>query len=236
MAKYSVRHDKTEVHGGFLSDGKVALGLTIGLLSAILFFVFGQQEISGFGAQNSLRVIPIVVSLLVAGASTTLAAKALTEQSKAREAATDPVLIAHFGQREDAREVITFNVSNVGAGAALNVALDIEEPADNLLKRDLFVNIFDKHHIFTVIPHNKSVKFSLGVGWRLLGEKPLPPFAVSLVYEDLAGGEYRSNFVLDIREMAKLGADKSPEMRMVSALEKIALSVEQKNKSDVYAK
>ncbi|AUQ55399.1 hypothetical protein MACH17_06830 [Phaeobacter inhibens] len=222
MGKYSIRHDKSEAGGGYLADGKVALGLTIGLLSAVLLIVLLGGKLADLDFNSLVDITPILISILVAGASTFLAARALSEQGQAREAATDPVLVAHFGQREDARDVITLNVTNVGAGAAIKVELDVEEPDDDLMKRDLFVNVFVKHHIFSVIPQNRSVQFSLGFGWDLLGENPLPPFSVTLRYEDLAGGRYRSDFTLDVREMEKLSADKSPEMRMVDALEKIA--------------
>jgi hypothetical protein len=62
----------------------------------------------------------------------------------------------------------------------------------------------------------------LALGWDLLGENPLPPFAASLTYEDLAGGEYESLFSIDVRELDGLGANKSPQMRMVKALEDVA--------------
>jgi hypothetical protein len=62
----------------------------------------------------------------------------------------------------------------------------------------------------------------LAVAWELLGANPLPPFQAKLAYEDLAGGQYESAFTIDVREMEGLGANKSPQMRIVAALEKIA--------------
>jgi hypothetical protein len=170
-------------------------------------------------------------------ASTYFAANALLEQRKMREAGTDPVLIAHLGQREDARELVTFKLSNVGAGAALNVQLEVERPADDTddwEKRHFLQNIFKSREPFAVILQGDSIEFSLALGWHLLGQDPaksidanlplcpLPPFRAKLSYEDLAGGKYDSEFTIDVSEMEGLGANKSPQMRMVAALEAIA--------------
>ena len=121
MAKYTIRHDKNEPTGLFTGDGRLALGITIGALGVVLSFL----AIEFFWGANSrseyISIVPVVISLLVAVASTYFASHALLEQRRAREAGTDPVLIVHLGQRSDARELVTFNVTNVGAGAALNV-------------------------------------------------------------------------------------------------------------------
>ncbi|WP_146205029.1 hypothetical protein [Meridianimarinicoccus roseus] len=237
MPKYTIRHDKIETRSLLLGDGKLALGVTIGSLAVVLFYVaheffWGVQEASEY-----LSIAPLIISLLVAMGSTYFAANALLEQRRAREAGTDPVLIAHFGQRADARELITFNLSNVGAGAALNVQLDVERPAedaDDWEKRNFLQNIFKPRQPFSVILQGSSIEFSLALGWHLLGQeagassgnhlplKPLPPFKAKLSYEDLAGGKYDAEFTLDVSELQGLGANKSPQMRMVAALETLA--------------
>lgn len=237
MAKYTIRHDKTEPRNLFLGDGKLALGVVVGSLAVILAFVayqsiWGAQDLSEY-----LLFAPLIISLLVAMASTYFAANALLEQRKMREAGTDPVLIAHLGQREDARELVTFKVSNVGAGAALNIQLDVERPdddADDWGKRNFLQNIFKPREPFAVILQGNSIEFSLALGWHLWGQepnnparkdlpqRPLPPFKATLSYEDLAGGQYDGEFTINVSEMQGLGANKSPQMRMVSALEAIA--------------
>jgi hypothetical protein len=222
MPKYTIRHDKNEPKGLLTGDGKLALGIAIGALSVILAiiayeFFWGTREASDY-----FEVAPLIISLLVATASIYFAANALLEQKKTRQAGIDPVLVAHLGQREDARELITFNISNVGAGAALNVVIDADAPKDDLSQRNLLTNVFKRHHPFSVILQGKSIEFSLALGWNLLGTNPLPPFAVRLSYEDLAGGQYESLFSIDVRELDGLGANKSPLMRMVKALEKLA--------------
>ncbi|MCQ0094126.1 hypothetical protein [Roseovarius sp. M141] len=102
----------------------------------------------------------------------------------------------------------------------MNVYLEIEKPAVNLEKYKLFTNIFERHHPFRVIEQDKAIEFSLALGPDLLDiDTPLPPFEVNLRYEDLLGGEYRGRFCLDVREMEKLGAEKSVQMRLVAAVE-----------------
>lgn len=227
MSRYPIRHEKNERSGKYLEDGKLALGVTVGALAILLlfsFFDFGAVE----REENVLELAPLLISLFVAFASTFLAFKALLEQRKAREAGTDPVLVAHLGQRDDARELITFNVSNVGAGAALNVLLDVQISAEELIGRDLVTNVFKRHHPFSVILQGNSIEFSLAVGWELLGDRPLPPFIAKISYEDLEGGMYESQFTVDVREMEGLGANKSPQMRMVSALEVLAAAVKER--------
>jgi hypothetical protein len=237
MAKYTIRHDKNEISGGFLGDGKLALGITIGVISVILAFVVFEFFVGAKDPEVYLSFAPLFISLIVALASAYFSAGALLEQRKAREAGTDPVLIAHLGQREDARELVTFNISNVGAGAALKVQLYASHPSDtedDEKKRGYLQNIFMPREPFAVVLQGQSIEFNLALGWHLLGQEQstlidpnlpllvLPPFQVSLSYEDLAGGQYNSEFTIDVREMRGLGAHKSPQMRIVSALEKIA--------------
>lgn len=220
--KYTIRHDKSDSKGTLLGDGKLALGITLGAIGTILAYMSLTFGHGAKGPSSYFEVVPIVISLLVAMASTFLAANALLEQRKTHEAGTDPVLVAHLGQREDARELVTFNISNIGAGAALNVSLAVEQPNDKIEPRQLLTNVFRRHHPFTVILQGKSIEFSFAMGRDLLGDHPLPPFQATLAYEDLAGGKYESEFTIDVREMELLGANRSPQMRIVAALEKIA--------------
>jgi hypothetical protein len=223
--KYTIRHDKRDGKGTMRGDGKLALGVVIGVMCTLLIYLLFEFGTGATEVSAKAAFIPVLISLLVGMASILLAGHALLEQKKAREAGTDPVLVAHLGQRDDARELVTFNISNIGAGAAMNVHLWVESPDGNLEGRDLVTNVFREHRPFTVILQGKSIEFSLAMGWNLLGDQPLPPFQAKLTYEDLAGGKYESEFTIDVREMEGLGSHKSPQMRMVAALEKIAGSI-----------
>lgn len=237
MQKYVIRYDKIDDTNGLRRDGKFALGLVVGSLAVVLLYiafdyVWGEKSVSEFQ-----DMAPIIISLIVAMASTYFAANALIEQRYMREAGTDPVLIAHLGQREDARELATFKVTNVGAGAALSVKLEVERPNDDAVdwqKRNFLQNIFERREPFAVVLQGQSIEFNFALGWHLLGQeglegpdpnlpiKPLPPFMARISYEDLAGGKYSGEFMIDVMELQSLGAQKSPQMRIVHALEKLA--------------
>lgn len=213
MAKYAIRHDKTESKSRLLGDGKFALGLTLGILALVLVYILYWMFWDTRDFSEYLTMAPLIISLLVAMGSTYFAANALLEQRRIREAGTDPVLIAHLGQREDARELVTFKISNIGAGAALNVQLDVDRPeddADDWKKRNFLQNIFLPRQPFAVILQGDSIEFSLALGWHLLGQNTtqsvdrtlplnaLPPFTARLTYEDLAGGKYDAKFTIDV--------------------------------------
>lgn len=220
MTKNRTTLTKTAAGTTFLRDGKFALGIVVGLGVFLLVFL-AMQDFSG-DSGVSYEQVAIVVSLLIAFTSSMVAVSSLTEQRRTREASTDPVLIAHFGQREDARELVMFSITNVGAGAALNVKLNVERPLEDSVERNLLTDIFELRHPFRIIPQNEKISFNLAVGWDLLGDKLLPPFKAHLRYEDLDGSEYESIFELDVRELERRGTEKSPTMRIAAALEKIA--------------
>lgn len=219
MQKSKIR--KSERGTSYLSDGKFALGVTLGLIAAALIELALDHYRAGPAPDGQSDAGPTVLTLLVALGSLCVAALALREQKISREAATDPVLVAHLGQREDAREVITLLVTNIGAGAALNVKIEASALSDDAEYPKLIVDVFARHQPFSVILEGRSVEFSLGIGYDLLTTTPLPPFAVNLVYADFAGCMYSGRFEIDIQEIEKLGAHRSIGARLASALERI---------------
>ncbi|MFT5344093.1 MAG: hypothetical protein ACI9BH_003319, partial [Paracoccaceae bacterium] len=82
--------------------------------------------------------------------------------------------------------------------------------------------IFVRHHPFRVVPQGQSISSSLGMGWGLLDDTPLPPFKVRLEYEDIEGTEYGTEMTLDISEMEMIGAEESLPTRTAKSLEAIA--------------
>jgi hypothetical protein len=75
--------------------------MTLGALGVVLFLVAVESFWRPRIPYDYLTVAPVIISLLVATASTYFAAHALLEQRRTRQAGTDPVLIAHLGQRQD---------------------------------------------------------------------------------------------------------------------------------------
>lgn len=226
MQKYPIRHEKVARQAGPLTDGRFALGFFLGVIVLILGNLFFDMLFEEPHEIEIFQNVPVIVSLLVSLVSVVLASRALAEQRMQREASTDPVLVAHLGQRADARELVTFNVTNVGAGAALNVTLDVDLPDGGVQDRDLVTDVFHRHHPFTVILQDRSIEFSLAMGWSLLGNSPLPPFKARLTYFDLLGAEYESEFLIDVREMEGMGANKSPQMLLVKSVDGVAKVLE----------
>ena len=225
MDKFTVRHEKKNPNASLLDGGKFLWGFfSCFLVLVAVSLIFPITEFAALLSRN-INSVAVVVSLLVAVLSLFVAYKAMYEQRMAREAGTDPILIAHLGQRADAREMVTFKVSNVGAGAAVNVRLNVTEPAGGLGDRKILVNIFKRHHPFTVIAQNTSIEFSLALGWDLMGNDPLGAFSAEMSYEDVTGHKYDGLFTIDVREMEGLGSEKSPQMRAVKSLEEIAKNI-----------
>lgn len=220
MIENAVRHKKNNRSERFWNDTRLAIGFILGAIITVYIVLVIVGLFAGISSESVFEMVPVTVSLLVSTVSIYIASKALLEQRKAREAATDPVLIPHFGLREDARELITFNVTNVGAGAALNVRIAPKRPANSDDWR-LVANIFEIDQPISTILQNGTREYGFAMGHEVVGKKPFPPFDVKLEYSDINGAEYEGLFALDVREFSKIGVHKSPQMRIVAALESI---------------
>ena len=142
-------------------------------------------------------LLAALVALVVSLSSLMLSYFSLSEQRLTRQAGTDPVLIAHFDQREDAAELIVLKISKVGAGAALEVKIDIETDQEGF-----DAGVFSPKNIganpLRTIPQNDSISLNFGRGFELLKE-PLPkPITVGLKYENIEALERSQSFELDL--------------------------------------
>ncbi|WP_147320227.1 hypothetical protein [Rhodobacteraceae bacterium W635] len=209
-----------------LGDGKFALGALSGILLCLVAWSALGSSFARLPPGDLLVFIPSVVALVVAGVSALISYNAFLEQRRARQAGTDPEIVVHFGQRVDARELVTLNLTNIGAGAALDVKLEVEEPAVEVARYQLLTNVFKRHHPFRVILQGKTIEFSLAMGFNLFGDSTLPPFKASVAYSDIEGGRYATCFTLDIREMEQLGSHRTVETRQAIATESISKSLE----------
>ncbi len=193
-----------------LLDGRFALGLTIG----VSFAITAMLIIGGYGFDLSraelLSTAPSIATVAIAVVSAILALIALGEHRRMRQAGTDPVLIAHLGQSIDQPMLVTFNISNVGAGAAMNIRLSVEKPLIEFDIGSVITDIFSPHHTIRVILQNNSISYNFGAGHRLVGENQFPPFQVLLEYEDIEGSKYSSSHEIDTRELEKRSAATPP--------------------------
>ena len=219
----NIKHEylrKSDKSGSVDYRGGLAVGLMIGVGIGI-FLTIGLEAFLGENPLGEPSILIGVTATLAALTSSFLALLALTEQRRTRQAGTDPVLIAHFSQREDARELIILSISNVGAGAAMNVHLSVDADFDPKNFK-ILTDVFSRHEPFRSIPQNTSIGFNFGLGFELLSENTLPPFTVSLEYWDINGGRYTGSFQLNIREMEKRGSERSLRHRQALATESIS--------------
>jgi hypothetical protein len=211
--------------------GKFAVGFASAALVFIgVFLVFESLKMS-LVRSEAILLLPALVALVVSLSSLMLSYFSLSEQRLTRQAGTDPVLIAHFDQREDAAELIVIKISNVGAGAALKVKIDIETDQEGF-----DAGVFSPKNIganpLRTIPQNDSISLNFGRGFELLKD-PLPkPITVGLKYENIEGLERSQSFELDVLEMANLPVHRSLGYRQARATEDIAKQLS-KNASDL---
>jgi hypothetical protein len=202
--------------GFVLTGGQFALGFMTCFVTLLLLYLAFFDE-TGF-IENSLEISTILVAL----SSVFIAFVALREQRLIRQAGTDPVILAHISERDDTRQMTMFCLSNVGAGAALEVAIKVQPPANGFDKKRVITPFEELSYPIKVILQGKSVCYNFGVSHRLLdGSDTVPPFSVDISYKDVDGSQYKSRQSIDVRELRYQPAHDLPTMRIVKELEGI---------------
>lgn len=221
MARHDKITDGASSSSSLLTEGRFALGLFLGVVIALGLYLATsafEQEIS---RREAIELVPAVVALMVAFVSLLISFQALSEQRKMRQAGTDPVLIAHLSGRKDHPILTMLRFSNVGAGAATNVRVSIADEAwpelleRTRLKRENFLRPY------AAILQGAHLEYAMHVAHELLGDSPLSPFAVTLEYEDIDGGKYKSEHLIDVQELSGQGVNSPTETKVANALEKI---------------
>lgn len=214
---------KIETKSSNLSRGAFALGVCIGLGLGLILALGFEVVFDRKLLAEPLSFISLVAAL-AALSSASLALFALNEQKRSRQAGTDPVLIAHLASRRDAPIMIHLNISNVGAGAAMNVRLDAKRPK-NAEDKELLTNIFEVSAPIRTILQNSSIEFPLHTGPNLFADPRLEPFEVAVSYEDIEGNLYSGDFVIDISELERRSVHKDPDALAAEHLKTIAETV-----------
>lgn len=206
----------------FLFQGGAAIGIVVGLCAGIIL-ALGWEYTTGLKLFSSGERLIAVFATLIALLTAYIAFLALSEQSLLRQAGTDPVLIAHFGQRSDTPVMIMLCLSNVGAGAALDVEFKI---ATDKLGFDQQVfslepNVWTK---MRSILQGETISIHFGRGFVLLNDPRPKPFKIGIRYSTIDGTKIEDSFILDPHEIVGLSAFDPPNVRTAKALEDLAKS------------
>lgn len=209
-----------------LTTGTFALGLSVGAFTVVLIYLVLDLFEVGLTRTEIFAVIPPLLTLLVAITSLLVSFYALSEQRLMRQAGTDPVILIHLDNREDARILSTLEVRNVGAGAALNVRLSLLSEITEYLPDRIITDFSKVTHAFRTIPQGHSISYNFGVGHELLGEPEIPPIEFEVTYENIEGVVQSSRQFIDVRELKMQRADDGLNSRLAKATERTAKALE----------
>lgn len=218
-----------------LGDGIYALGVLTGVLISISLYLGSELLSSLLSREQIIDLLPTVTAFLVALVSLQISFRALVEQKRMRQAGIDPVLVAHLAKDPMYPLVLSLNITNVGAGAAVNVRaqLDGNIPVDrsSFLDRIRTSDFFNNQRPLAVILQNQTVPQWMGTGPELFGnEDPMPPFSITLTYDDIEGSSYHSTHQLNILEFENSNANEPAETKIFRELEKIRKLLEKRQK------
>lgn len=146
------------------------------------------------------------------------------ENQLLRKAAKEPIVVVYLLPDNEILAIINFIVANVGLGPAYNVTICVHADDDDLRKHNVF--LFDKwgKRPITILPQGEKIVTILG-DLDLFEEPPLKPFRVYLSYEDISGGRYKSEHLLDPTEFLGISRIRSPQAEAAEALKNAANAV-----------
>lgn len=202
--------------------GLLQLGIVIGAVfvvsTALVYEIYlGADLWTDFKTYSTS-----MLAMLIALVSLIISYRMFTEQQLIRQAGTDPVVIAHLDQREDAGEMIVLKISNVGAGPALNISLKVDGLHDGNYDGRLLTVPTDWTEPVKVIKQDAFIQFNLGMGFRLLEHPMIPAFSVNLTYDDLNGETHKDSIDVDVKELSRRAAHTPLAARIARSLESIA--------------
>jgi hypothetical protein len=187
----------------------------------VIKIVMEEDYVDSFASES-----PALLALMIALVSLLISHRMFTEQRRMRQAGTDPVVIVHLTKREDSPSMIMLSISNVGAGAALNVLVKPTQKLDERFKGRVITDPMLVKHPIGVIPQNEAVEYHFGAGHMLLGDDPVPPFDVDVEYSDIDGFPHHQTMTIDVRGLEHQGVYKPSLSRIADSLEKVETAAE----------
>lgn len=227
MQKQNPEFRRTEkASNNLLAGGQFAIGFLVGFLATV--FIFFGISVFGFSWTRSelIELGPAMVALIVASTSLVLTFIALEEQRKIRQAGSDPVLVAHLAQRSDEPFVVHLAISNIGAGAAMNVKVEFDHDYNEADQQRLLSQFMRSSRFINVILQGSAVEYVFGTGEQLLLPEPLQACVVRLSYQDISGAVYASSHRIDVSELDDRPSNAPATTRIWREIEKIGKSIE----------
>ncbi|MBZ4021133.1 hypothetical protein CKO11_01475 [Rhodobacter sp. TJ_12] len=226
MASEFRRKESRAQTGKYYGKGAFIFSVSVAILVGAFIIIFESNLSPAYSIDNLKNFIAPAVTALVASASLVVSFVALKEQTKMRQAGTDPVLIAHLGEDPDQPSLVRLRITNVGAGAAMNVSMrsdmDLSSSPKRLTGKTFDTPFVRGEAVIRTILQGNFVSYNLGLGFELLQDPALPPFKVSLRYQDIEGVQYSSSHLIDVTELAGQPANEPPLMKISRSLEKIS--------------
>ncbi len=179
--------------------------------------------------QAAITAIATIVIAMSAVVTTALTRKLARENELLRKAGTEPEVIAYLESGFHSG-FTNFVLANVGRGPARNVKFRIQSDDPRLSgdeesarKKGVFLRNIHERTAISFIPPGESVRALFGASRLLVQESKLPPFEVSIEYENMRGKRYTGTTKLDISQFLGLLPEtiSSSEREIVKALERI---------------
>lgn len=211
-------------------DGKVAIGVLIGILIAVVLYLTNHIWSELLTTDQFIAIAPALAAFLVALVSLLVSFRGLTEQKRMRQAGVDPVLIAHLSQDPQFPLILTLNISNVGAGAAVNVYAkilgEIKDKHGEFVTKILKSDFYNSRSAITVILQDQTVSHWMGRGPDLYRENRMEPFYLELSYQDIEGANYQSTHPINLDALELTNANEPNSTKIWRELEKIRKNLE----------
>ena len=175
---------------------------------------------------SNLGVVTTIATAIIAisaGVTSWLTWSLVKENRILRKIGEEPKIVAYLSLDEHCIHFINFALVNVGRGPAKNIDYQfcIEERFYGANRVSRTYNYQRKPVGF--LPQDEKISMFFGSGVGLLGDDTLPPFQVTVKWENLRGNKFESEYELDVKQFLGFSSvSVSPEKEIADALKKIS--------------
>ena len=144
------------------------------------------------------------------------------ENQVLRKAETEPEVAAYLTVDSQRKVAVNFVLTNVGRGPARNVVFNLQIDENDFASHNVGLMNLPDRKVTTMLPAGQSIEMFFGVGHYLLEEPRLRPFNVTVKCEDLKGGSYEFEYILDVAQFEGFSRLGNPiEYEIMQILKKI---------------